>query len=317
MAAPKTISRRLSVDLPKNAYFQGKIVPYSEAKVGVATHALNYGTAVFGGIRAYWNVEKERLYIFRPKDHFRRFLDSCRIMCMEFDQTPESLTDLTLELLHRDAYRQDIYIRPLAYKAEEGIGVRLHDLKQDLTIFALPIGKYIKNDTNAHVTISSWRRIDDNMIPARGKISGAYASSALIKTDAARAGFDEALVLTQEGHLAEGSAMNIFLVRDGILVTPPVTDNILEGITRRSVMELARNELGLTVVERPIDRTEAYLCEELILTGTAAEVTVVTKVDHRPIGTGVMGPIGQQLRKLFQEVLHGDNPKYAHWNVAV
>ncbi|HEX7619673.1 MAG TPA: branched-chain amino acid transaminase [Anaerolineales bacterium] len=305
------------MDLPKNAYFQGKIVPYSEAKVGVATHALNYGTAVFGGIRGYWNEEKERLFVFRPKDHFQRFLNSCRIMCMEFEHTPESLTDLTLELLHRDAYRQNIYIRPLAYKSEEGIGVRLHDLKEDLTIFALPFGQYVKNDTNAHVTISSWRRIDDNMIPARGKISGAYASSALIKTDAARAGFDEALVLTQEGHLTEGSAMNIFMVRDGILVTPPVTDNILEGITRRSVMELAKNELGLTVVERPIDRTEVYICEELILTGTAAQVTVVTKVDYRPIGKGVMGPIAEQLRKLFLEAVHGNNPKYAHWNVAV
>jgi len=305
------------VDLPKNAYFQGKIVPYSEAKVGVATHALNYGTAVFGGMRGYWNEEKKRLFVFRPQDHYRRFLNSCRILCMEFEHTPESLTDLTLELLRRDDYRQDIYIRPLAYKAEEGIGVRLHDLKEDLTIFALPFGQYIKNDTSAHVTISSWRRIDDNMIPARGKISGAYAGSALIKTDAARAGFDEALVLNQEGHLTEGSAMNIFMVRDGFLVTPPVTDNILEGITRRSVMELAKNELGLTVVERPIDRTEVYICEELFLTGTAAQVTVVTKVDYRPIGKGVMGPIAEHLRKLFLEVVRGNNPKYAHWNVAV
>jgi len=305
------------VALPKNAYFQGKIVPYSEAKIGVATHALNYGTAVFGGMRGYWNEEKKRLFVFRPLDHYRRFLNSCRIMCMEFKHTPESLTDLTLELLRGDAYQQDIYIRPLAYKAEEGIGVRLHDLKEDLTIFALPFGQYIKNDTSAHVTISSWRRIDDNMIPARGKISGAYAGSALIKTDAARAGFDEALVLTQEGHLTEGSAMNIFMVRNGVLVTPPITDNILEGITRRSVMELARNELGLTVVERPIDRSEVYICEELFLTGTAAQVTVVTKVDYRPIGQGVMGPIGGQLRKLFLEVVRGNNPIYAHWNVAV
>ena len=305
------------MDLPKNAYFQGRIVPYSEAKVGVATHALNYGTAVFGGMRGYWNEEKKRLFVFRPLDHFRRFLNSCRIMCMDFDHTPESLTALTLELLRRDGYQQDIYIRPLAYKAEEGIGVRLHDLKEDLTIFAMPFGQYVKNDTNAHVTISSWRRIDDNMIPARGKISGAYAGSALIKSDAARAGFDEALVLTQEGHLTEGSAMNIFMVRDGILMTPPVTENILEGITRRSVIELAKNELGLTVVERPIDRSEVYICEELFLTGTAAQVTVVTRVDFHPIGTGVMGPVGGNLRKLFLEVLRGRNPKYIHWNVEV
>ncbi len=305
------------MDLPKHAYFKGKIVPYSEAKVGVATHALNYGTAVFGGLRGYWNEDKKKLFVFRPIDHYRRFLNSCRIMCMEFDQTPEGLTNLTLELLRQDAYQENIYIRPLAYKADEGIGVRLHDLRDELTIFAIPFGLYIKNDTSAHVTISSWRRIDDNSIPARGKISGAYASSALIKTDAARGGFDEGLVLTQDGHLAEGSAMNIFMFRDGVLVTPPITDNILEGITRRSVMELAKNELGLTVVQRQIDRSEIYICDEFFLTGTAVQITAVTKVDHRPIGKGVMGPVTDSLRKLFDKILLGNNPKYAHWNVAV
>jgi branched-chain amino acid aminotransferase len=305
------------VDLPKNAYFQGKIVPYSEAKVGVATHALNYGTAVFGGLRGYWNEEKKRLFVFRPQDHYRRFLNSCRIMRMEFAHTPESLTDLTVELLRRDAYRQDVYIRPLAYKADEQIGVRLHNLSDELTIFALPFGLYIKNDTCAHVTISSWRRLDDNTIPARGKISGAYASSALIKTDASLAGFDDALVLTQEGHVSEGSAMNVFIVRDGAVITPPITDNILEGITRRSVMELARAELDLPVVERPIDRSELYLCDELFMTGTAAQVTAVTRVDNRPIGNGVMGPVAGKLRQIFGEVVHGNNARYAHWTVAV
>ncbi len=305
------------MDLPKHAFFQGRIVPYSEAKVGVATHALNYGTAVFGGLRGYWNEEKKKLFVFRPMDHYRRFLLSCRLLCMTVEHTPESLTQLTLELLRKDNYQQDIYIRPLAYKADEVVGVRLHDLKDELTSFALPFGLYVKNDTRAHVTVSSWRRIDDNMIPARGKISGAYANSALIKTDAARAGFDEALVLTQDGHLSEGSAMNLFIVRDNVLITPSVTENILEGITRRTVIELARNELKLTVVERPIDRTEIYICDELILTGTAAQVTVATRVDHRPIGNGVMGPVGEGLRKLFEGVVRGNNPKYAHWNVAV
>ncbi|MGA2490983.1 MAG: branched-chain amino acid transaminase [Anaerolineales bacterium] len=305
------------MDQPRNAYFEGRIVPYSEAKVGVATHALNYGTAVFGGLRGYWNEDKQKIFVFRPLDHYRRFLNSCRMMCMTFDHTPESLTDLTLELLRQDTYQQNIYIRPLAYKADEVVGVRLHDLSDELTIFAMPFQQYVKNDTAAHVTISSWRRIDDNTLPARGKISGAYASSALVKTDAAWSGFDEALVLTQGGHLAEGSAMNIFMLRDGILVTPPITENILEGITRRSVMELAKNELGLTVLERPIDRSEIYICDEFFLTGTAAQITVVTKVDHRPIGKGIMGPVADSLRKLYDEILHGNNPKYAHWNAAV
>ena len=303
--------------LPRFAYFHGKIVPYSEAKVGVATHGLNYGTAVFGGIRGYWNEEKKKMFVFRPMDHFQRFLNSCRLMCMDLGQTPAGLTALLLDLLHQDPYQQNIYIRPLAYKADESIGVRLHDLVDDFTMFALPFELYIKNDTAAHFTVSSWKRVDDNMIPARGKISGAYANSALVKTDAARAGFDDALVLTQEGHVSEGSAMNVFMVRDGKLVTPPVTENILEGITRRSVMELAAKEMNLTVVERPIDRTEIYICDELFVTGTAVQVTAITRVDHRPVGNGVMGPVVTEIRRLFGDVVRGNFPRYAHWNLEI
>ena len=305
------------MDLPNFAYFEGKIVPYSEAKIGVMTHGLNYGTAVFGGIRGYWNEEEEQLFVFRPYDHYRRFLDSARILLMDFDQTPESLTQITVELLRLEGRRQDIYIRPLAYMADEIIGVKLHDLTYNLTIFSVPFQRYVSNDTNAHATISSWRRVDDNSIPARGKISGAYANSALIKTDAVRAGFDEALVLNQDGHISEGSAMNVLMVRNGALITPPVTDNILEGITRKSVIELARKELGLTVVERSIDRTEVYICEEMFMTGTAAQIIAVTRIDHRPVGNGVMGPITTQLRVLYEDILRGRNKKYEHWNVTV
>ena len=174
------------MDLPRYAFFHGKIVPYSEAKIGVATHGLNYGTGVFGGIRGYWNEDKKKLYAFRPMDHFHRFLNSCRLMCIELEHTPESLTQILLDLLHTDVYQQDIYIRPLAYKGDESIGVKLHGLVDDFTMFAIPFGLYIKHDDNAHFTVSSWRRVDDNMIPARGKVTGAYANSALIKTDAAR-----------------------------------------------------------------------------------------------------------------------------------
>jgi branched-chain amino acid aminotransferase len=302
-----------SVVIPKHAYFKGKIVPYSDAKVGVLTHALNYGTAAFGGLRAYWNDQHKQLYIFRPIDHYKRFLNSAKLLCMELNQTPESLTQITVDLLRVDGYEQDIYIRPLGYKADEAIGVKLHGLHDELSICALPFDKYLADDTNAHVTISSWRRVDDNIIPARGKISGAYANSAFIKTDAVRAGFDEALVLTQEGHISEGSAMNFFMVRDGVLITPPVTENILEGISRRSVIELARTELNLPVLERPVDRTEVYLCEELFMTGTAAQVTAVTQVDHRPVGTGKMGPITSRLYELYQDILRGREAKYLKW----
>ncbi len=303
--------------LPKFAYFEGKIVPYSEAKVGVMTHALNYGTAAFGGVRAYWNEEEQQLFIFRPHDHFKRLLRSARLLCMHFDHTPESLTQVLKDLLRAEDAHEDMYIRPLVYKADEMIGVKCHDMTDEITIFTVPFGRYVSNDTGAHVTISGWRRIDDNTIPARGKIAGAYVNSALIKTDALRAGFDEAFVLTQDGHISEGSAENIFMVRDGVLITPPVYENILEGITRRTIIQLAKEELGIEVVERPIDRTEVYICDELFLTGTAAQVTAVTKVDHRPVGDGAMGPITAKLREMYDKVVRGKLPKYRAWNEPV
>ena len=305
------------MDLSKHAFFEGKIVPLADAKVNIATHGFLYGTAVFSGMRAYWNEEQQRLFVFRPYDHFRRLLHSARIMSMQSLYDEESLIQLTLDLLRTDTWQQDVYLRPTFYKADLGIGVRLHDLKDEFSMFVTAFDKYVQNDTNAHVTISAWRRIDDNAIPARGKVTGAYANSALIKTDANRAGFDEALVLDNNGHISEGSAMNIFMLRDGVLVTPPVTDNILEGITRKSIMELARQELGLEVLERSIDRTEVFIAEEMFMTGTAAQVTAVTKIDHRPVGAGVMGPITTKLRMLYEDILRGKHRKYEHWNVAV
>lgn len=304
-------------ELPINAFFEGKIVPYADAKVGVLTNALNYGTAIFGGVRAYWSKDENQLFIFRPFDHYKRFLNSSKLLRMELPHTPESLTQVTQDLLRTDGYHCDVYIRPLAYKADEAIGVKLHGLRDEVTIACLPmLEAYVHNSDGAHVTFSSWRRIDDNMVPARGKISGAYANSALIKSDAILAGFDEALVLTQDGHISEGSAMNVFMVRDGVLITPPVTDNVLEGITRRSVMEMAR-DMGLEVRERSIDRTEAFICDEIFFTGTAAQVTAITRIDHRPVADGNMGPITTRLRDLFNQVVRGQAEAYRKWLVPV
>lgn len=303
--------------LPKFAYFRGKIVPYSEAKIGVMTHALNYGTGVFGGIRGYWNDEEKQLFVFRPRDHFRRLLNSAKLMVSEIPHSIEELCDISLELMRKEGLREDSYLRPLIYKSDEIIGVKLNDLHDDITMFAVPFSRYVERDEGAHVTFSSWRRIDDNMIPARGKITGAYVNSALIKTDALRAGFDEALVLTQNGHLSEGSAENVFLFRDGKLVTPSVTENILEGITRRTIMTLAEEEIGIEVVERPIDRTEVYLADEFFMTGTAAQVTAITMVDYRPIGSGEMGPLTSKLRRLYDDAVRGRLPAYRHWNEPV
>jgi len=298
------------VTLPQFAFFKGRIVPYSDAKLGVLTHTFNYGTGVFGGIRAYWNSDEEQLFVFRPLDHFRRFLNSAKLLLMDLPYSESDLAQIVIDLLRAENYRTDAYIRPLAYFSDEIIGVRLHNLTPDVTIVSLPFGSYVDNEEGVHATISSWRRIDDNMIPARGKIIGAYVNSALIKTDAQRAGFDEGIVLNQDGHLSEGSAENLFVIRNGVACTPPVTDNILEGITRRTIMMLLHNELGVEVVERPIDRTEIYLAEEVFFCGTGVQLAAITKVDHRPIGIGRMGPITKQLRQLYFDVVRGRVPKY-------
>ena len=299
--------------LPRHAFFRGSIVPYADAKVGVLTHALNYGTGCFAGIRAYWNDEEQELFVFRPHDHFKRFLESARLLDMTLPYSFTDLTEALVSLLRTELYREDCYARPLAFYADEVIGVRLHNLTPEVSIVAMPYGKYVDNEEGVHATISSWRRVDDNMIPARGKITGSYVNSAFAKTDAQRAGFDEAIVLNQDGHVAEGSAQNFFLIKNGVALTPATTDNVLEGITRRTVMDLLAKELGLRVVERSIDRTEIPLADEAFFCGTGVQIAAVTRVDHRPIGTGRLGPTVAALRDVYFEVVRGQRPAYRSW----
>jgi len=298
---------------PKFAFFQGKIVPIEEAKISVMTHAFNYGTGVFGGLRGYWSADEEQLFIFRPSDHFERFVQSASILRIKLPYSADDLTAILCDLLRAEGFRENCYIRPLAYKSTEMIGVRLHDVEDDFTVFALPFGRYVENEEGAHVGFSGWRRVNDNAIPARGKITGAYANSALIKSDAVLAGYDEALVLTEDGHLSEASAANIFMVRKGVVYTPPVQSDVLEGIVRRSAIELMQNELGLEVVERNIDHSEIYIADEVFLCGTGVQVASVTKVEHRLVGDGKMGVVTRQLRDLFFDVVIGRVPKYRDW----
>jgi len=295
------------------AFFKGRIVPIKEAQVSIMTHSLHYGTGCFAGLRAYWNKEEEQLFIFRIKDHFCRFINSTRLLYMNIPYTVEQLIGFTLDLLRHEGFRQDAYIRPLAFKSSPVIGVRLHDLEEEVVIFSIPFGRYVQNEEGARATFSSWRRVDDNVIPPRGKITGSYANSALIKTDAYLKGFDEAIVLNQNGHVSEGSAENIFIVRDGVAYTPPVYDNILEGINRRTHIQLLRDELGVETVERPLDRTEVLLADEVFFCGTGVQIAVVIEVDHYSIGAGRMGPVTGQLRQLFFDIVRGKSPKYRHW----
>src|SRR6195256_1707978 len=279
---PATPLRRGAAPDNAWAFFNGEFVPLREARVSVLTHAFNYGTGVFEGIRAYWNAEDEQLYALHLKEHFLRLHRSCRIMRIGLPYTADDLVGITLELLRRCNYREDAYIRPIAYKASPLIGVRLHDLEDAFTVFAIPFGTYIDIDRGISCSVSSWRRTDDNAIPARAKITGAYVNAALAKTEAQEAGFDEAIVLTQDGHVSEGSAENLFMVRDGTLITPPVTDNILEGIVRQSLMRIA-GDLGIPLEVRSIDRTELYIADEIFLCGTGAQLSPVTSVDHRTL----------------------------------
>ncbi|MFH1927757.1 MAG: branched-chain amino acid transaminase [Chloroflexota bacterium] len=295
------------------AFFKGEFVPIEEAKVSIMTHAFNYGTGCFEGIRGYWNQEEEQLYIFRLMEHYQRLQRSSRIIFIDLPYSAEELSDLTVNLLRMNQHRSDTYVRPLAYKATEGIGVRLHDLEDDFAIFSVPLGRYLEKEEGASVSVSSWRRVDDNAIPARAKITGAYINSALCKTEAVLNGFDEAIVLTQDGHVSEGSAENLFIVRSGKLVTPPGTDNILEGITRATIMQLAREEMGLEVEERKIDRTELYIAEEAFFCGTGVQVAAIVDVDRRRVGSGKIGPVVSRLRDIYFDVVRGKVEKYKGW----
>ncbi|MFN8497441.1 MAG: branched-chain amino acid transaminase [Anaerolineae bacterium] len=295
------------------AFFKGQFVRMEDAKISVMTHALHYGTACFAGIRGYWNNQKEELYVFRLRDHYKRFLQSCKLLMMELPYSQDDLMDITLELIRREGYRTDVYIRPLAYKSFEGIGVRLHGVASDFTLFAYPFGRYIENEEGCHAMVSSFRRVDDNAIPARGKIAGSYVNSALAKSEAELAGFDEAIVLTHDGHVSEGSATNMFIVRDGVAITAPIVDNILEGITRRTVMQILAEDMGVPVVERSIDHTELYVCDEAFFCGTGVQLSIITRISHRPVGDGKAGPVASELRDRYFDVVRGANGKYLDW----
>ena len=300
------------------AFFRGQVVPLSEAKVSVTTHALHYGTAVFEGIRGNWNADHDKLYVFRMREHYERLIQGCRIMMLDIPYDVDDLCAITLDLLQRCGYKEDLYIRPLAYKSEERVAnLKLQDLGSDFTLIVVPFGAYIEVEGAIRCCTSSWRRVDDTIIPPRVKISGHYVNSILAKTEATLAGFDEAIMLTQDGNVSEGSGENLFLVSNGVLYTPLVGDNNLTGITRDSAIRIATDELGLNIVERQIRRSELYLADEIFLTGTAAHVTPVGELDVRPIGEGGVGPITQKINEMYLDIITGNNPKYKDWCAAV
>jgi branched-chain amino acid aminotransferase len=295
------------------AFFRGEIVPLGDARISVMTHAFNYGTAVFEGIRAYWNGDQNQLWALDLVQHYERLKASARFLMMDVPYTAEELAGQTVEVLRRDGLREDVYVRPLIYKSSETIGVRLHNLDADVVIFGIPFGQYIDTEGGIRAQVSTWRRTDDNAIPARGKITGAYVNGALAKSEAQLNGYDEAIVLTQDGHVSEGSAENLFVVKSGKLITPSVTDNILEGITRRRLMSVARERLEIPVEERQIDRTELYNADEVFLCGTGAQISPVVEIDRRAIGGGRPGPITRQLSEIYFDAVRGKVDAYRDW----
>ncbi len=295
------------------AFFKGQVVPLSEAKVGVMTHALHYGTGVFEGIRGNWNEEQGVVNIFRLREHYERLLRGCRLLMLDIPYSVDDLCRITVDLVEQNKHQHDIYIRPLAYKSAELVAnLKLQDLESDFTLITMPFGNYLGSDTLRCCT-SSWRRVDDSMIPARLKISGIYVNSILAKTEATMAGFDEAIILNHDGHVCEGSGENLFMVVDGRIYTSSLEDNVLPGITRDTIIQLAQSELGLEVVERSIDRSDLDLADEIFLTGTAAHLTPVVQLDNRAIADGKAGPISSKLQQMYFDIVVGRNAKYIHW----
>ena len=294
-------------------YAQGRFLRYDEARVGLLTHGLNYGTGCFEGIRGYWNADERELFLFQLREHYERLSVSARILMMQLPHTVDELIDLTVELCARNRFEENVYIRPLLYKSAEDVGVRLAGVPDAFAICAIPFHKYFDEESGLKVGVSSWRRIDDTMAPARAKITGVYVNSALAKSEAQLNGFDEAIMLSQDGHVAEGSAANLFMVRAGTLFTPDATQNVLEGITRRVVLTIAKNELGIPVVERAIDRSELVAADELFFTGSAAGISFINTVDHRRVGHGRIGPITRAIGEIYERVTTGREPKYRSW----
>jgi len=299
------------VDLSSTiVYASGGFRRYDEAKVGLLTHGLQYGTGCFEGIRGYWIPSEDELLLVRLRDHYERLGISCKILTLGFSESVDELIEITVELCLRNRLRGDVYVRPFVYKSAEDIGVRLHNVPDALAIVPIEYSPYLDPNRGLDVCVSSWRRADDTMAPPRAKITGLYVNSALAKSEAVQNGYDEAILLSHDGHVAEGSAENIFLVRRGVLYTPDPSQNVLEGVTRKMIMDVARDELGMEVVERSIDRGELYCAEEVFFTGTAVGVHYVSSIDRRTVGDGGIGPATLALRDFYARIVTGREPRY-------
>lgn len=292
-------------------YFDGKFVPEKEAVIPITTHALHYGTGCFEGIRAYYNQKEDALFIFRMEDHYKRLLQSSKVLFITIPNRLEELGKITTDLVRKNFAREDLYIRPLAFKSDTAVGnFNLKTLKDSLVIYTVPLGRYLNVERGIKVNISSWKRISDTSIPPRAKITGSYANTALAKTESLINGYDEAILLDNQGHIVEGSAENIFMLKNNVVITPGKSDDILVGITRETIIQICKNELKFEVEERSIDRSEIYGADEVFLVGTGAEVSPVIEVDGRLIHNGKVGRVASKVKDIYYKLVHGEYPFY-------
>lgn len=298
------------------AYFKGKVIKIEDAKVSIMTNALQYGTAIFGGIRGYYNADEKSLYVFRLDDHCKRFLSSVKILGCSFPYSLEQMKKIIIDLIKKNNPTINCYLRPFGYVGNTELGPNFANTTLDFSIHMIPLEEYMPVSKGLSLTVSSWQRISDNAIPTRAKISGGYANSALARKEATDGGFDEAILLNSRGYVSEGSAENIFLVRDGKLITPGLSEGVLEGITRRSVMQMAK-DMGIKTIERPIERSELYIADEVFLSGTGCQIAWVDKIDKRQIGEGKIGPITKKLQEKFFNIVRGKDKEYKEWTTKI
>ena len=295
------------------AYFEGKFVPTNEARLSVMTHAFNYGTALFEGIRGYYNAEEDNVFIFRLPEHIDRFVRNFSILCMEIPEDRDRIEEICLQVAQKSALREHIYLRPICYKDQLSLGPAVYGVTSSMCCYLIKLGDYVDTTEGLDVAVSSWRRLSDNAIPTRAKTTGSYINSSLAATEAKRSGFHEAIFLREDGTVAEGSAMNLFIIQDNQLITPPPNADILVGITRNTIMQLAEEQFGMKVVERPIARTELYISDEAFFCGTGAQVAPIRSVDRRLIGDGKPGEKTKLLQDYYFAVVQGKVPEYRHW----
>ena len=300
--------------MKQQVFLHGKFMDAKKAVVPVTTHALQYGTGCFEGIRAYYSEKDDCLYVFRMKEHYERLIKSAKVLCMTIPYSVDELCELTVRLLQKNYSKEDIYIRPFAYKADTNIvKFYLPELQDGFGIFTLPLGRFVNKPKGIRVNVSSWTRISDTSMPPRAKITGSYVNTSLAKTESVMGGYDEAIFLDKNGHVVEGSAENIFLVSGKRVVTPPVSDDILQGITRSTVTTLLENDFGVHVQEVSMTRTQLYQADEIFLVGTGAEVLPVIEVDGRTVGKGEIGFITNTLKKSYEQVVRGEKNGYEQW----